>query len=201
MSIFDNKKRLPYFVHQFFQKKKALGFFGKDMIIILNYLTKLCERDKINIVLNIWQKHFLFPGRLYREGGREGKGKERNTREREREEKSGAVPAALQFCCMPTQRWRWRPWRVLRQATGAVEAVPPDTGHLIPRLLFFYRYIHLLRLPLDLSWLAVTDIHDPTASYSSSPSCCCHRSSISFFFTISLMLIRLLFFWQAGGRR
>ncbi|CAK9198790.1 unnamed protein product [Sphagnum troendelagicum] len=39
---------------------------------------------------------------------------------------------------MPTQRWRWRPWRVLRQATGAVEAVPPDTGHLIPRLLFFY---------------------------------------------------------------
>ncbi|CAM6011940.1 unnamed protein product [Sphagnum balticum] len=54
---------------------------------------------------------------------------------------------------MPTQRWRWRPWRVLRQATGAVEAVPPDTGHLIPRLLFFYSFFFFLSARIQLQLL------------------------------------------------
>jgi hypothetical protein len=104
------------------------------MINNIKFLTKLFERQN--------------------KCSREEKGNEyerEREREREKKKKSGAVPAALQFCCMPTQRWRWRPWRVLRQATGAVEAVPPDTGHLIPRLLFFYRCLHLLPLTLDLS--------------------------------------------------
>jgi hypothetical protein len=103
----------------FSKEKKNWIFLAKDMIIILlKYLTKLCERQN-KYRINFLTKVFVFSsGRLYREGaGREGKG----IRERERErKKSGAVPAALQFCCMPTQRWRWRPWRVLRQATGAV---------------------------------------------------------------------------------
>jgi hypothetical protein len=149
-------------------------------------------KDKINIVLNIWQKFFFRVDSRGRGAGqgRAGQGREEKGKEYERErktKKSGAVSPALQFCSMPTQRWRWRPWRVLRQATGAVEAVPPDTGHLIPRLLFFYRCIRLLPLPLDLSWLAVTDIHDSTAS----SSFFFFLSPIiytSFFCTISLML-------------
>jgi hypothetical protein len=124
------------------------------MINNIKFLTKLFERQNKCSIIYL-TKAFFF-SRVDSRGsgagkGREGKGIREREREREKKKKSGAVPAALQFCCMPTQRWRWRPWRVLRQATGAVEAVPPDTGHLIPRLLFFYRCLHLLPLTLDLS--------------------------------------------------